>query len=102
MVLAGAVKTTHDGRVEIKPPFPDEFAAGVAPAEVFVSFEPPDRCLQGADAGVTAAFLRGSHGLLLHGIHARQASDALLVKFDGLAMFGGGLRVVPNRVKLLP
>lgn len=46
--------------------------------------------------------LRCGHGLLLHGVHPAEPSDALLIKLYGLAMLGGGTRSLAQGVKFLP
>jgi hypothetical protein len=68
-----------------KPGRTDVIAAIDTEAE-FTLVEAYQSRLYGSEPGLTPAFLRLCHGLLLHRIHARKPSYGLLVKRHGPAV----------------
>lgn len=92
----GAVPAAHDRGVELQPLLANEIPTTMAPPE-FSCIQSFDCGLHRTGAPVTPTVLCCSHRLLLHRIHAAQASDALLVKLNRLAIVhrrSGGLQQI--------
>ena len=66
-----------------------DFRVTLDAISVIPVFQSPLRHFDSQKVALALAFLRFRHGLLLHGIHARQAADGLLVQHHrGPGLFG--------------
>ena len=74
---AGNAQIHH--RIDGQAPFGNRLAALGASA-VFAVCNAPERRLDALQIASPSTLARLSHGLLLHGVHARQPADRLLVK----------------------
>ena len=83
--LTGAVDAAGDGRVDGEPLCGNSLPA-VGTVAVFAGIEPAQRRLDKWQPRAAACLHRLRHRLHLHGVHARDAADALLVECDRAAL----------------
>ena len=83
--MVGAINTKRCGRIELQSLGGNWFAAIVA-MTVFVIIHALEGFFDALQLDRATTFLFKMHFLILQGIHPRQTTDSLLIKFDRLAI----------------
>ena len=74
-------------RIDIEPLLGDQLTTGQAPAK-FTLFDPFERGIDPGDIRLAPPRFGIGHRLLLHRVHARQSTDALLIELNRFAPLG--------------